>query len=109
MERKVRSLLAVKNHRLLAALALGLCLAGSAAADSEPDVEEQFLARERAAQLRDVVGRLEPQQQHLLALRFGAGLAFEEIAEIVGANPGAVRVRMHRIIEELRRRYPHDD
>ena len=80
-----------------------------AAAGSEPDVEEQFLARERVAQLRDVVGRLEPQQQHLLALRYGAGLAFDEIAEIVGANPGAVRVRMHRIIEELRRRYPHDD
>jgi len=80
-----------------------------APAGSEPDVEEQFLARERAAQLREVVGRLEPQQQHLLALRFGAGLAFDEIAEIVGANPGAVRVRMHRIIEELRRRYPDDD
>jgi RNA polymerase sigma-70 factor, ECF subfamily len=76
---------------------------------SEPDVEEQFLARERAAQLHAVVGLLEPKQQHLLALRFGAGLAFDEIAEIVGANPGTVRVQMHRIIEELRRRYPHDD
>jgi len=76
---------------------------------SEPDVEEQFLARERAAELRAVVGRLKPEQQHLLALRYGAGLAFDEIAEIVDANPGTVRVRMHRIIEELRRRYPHDD
>jgi RNA polymerase sigma factor (sigma-70 family) len=56
-----------------------------------------------------VVGRLKPEQQHLLALRYGAGLAFDEIAEIVGADPGTVRVRMHRIIEELRRRYPHDD
>jgi RNA polymerase sigma-70 factor (ECF subfamily) len=76
---------------------------------SEPDVEEQFLARERAAQLRAIVCLLEPEQQHLLALRYGAGLAFDEIGAIVGANPGTVRVRVHRILEELRRRYPHDD
>jgi RNA polymerase sigma-70 factor (ECF subfamily) len=79
------------------------------AACSEPDLEEQFLARERVAQLHAVVGLLEPEQQHLLALRYGAGLAFDEIGAIVGANPGTVRVRMHRILEELRRRYPHDD
>jgi RNA polymerase sigma-70 factor (ECF subfamily) len=79
------------------------------AAWSEPDVEEQFLARERVAQLRAVVCLLEPEQQHLLALRYGAGLAFDEIGAILGANPGTVRVRVHRILEELRRRYPHDD
>jgi RNA polymerase sigma-70 factor, ECF subfamily len=79
------------------------------AAGSEPDVEEQFLARERAAELHAVVCRLNPDQQHLLALRYGAGLAFDEIGAIVGASPGTVRVRVHRILEELRRRYPHDD
>jgi RNA polymerase sigma-70 factor (ECF subfamily) len=71
----------------------------------EPDVEEQFLARERAAQLQAVIGLLDPDQQHLLALRYGAGLAFDEIGAIVGATPGTVRVRMHRILEELRRSY----
>jgi RNA polymerase sigma-70 factor, ECF subfamily len=76
---------------------------------SEPDVEEQFLARERVLQLHAVVCLLDPEQQHLLALRYGAGLAFDEIGTIVGATPGTVRVRMHRILEELRRRYPHDD
>lgn len=75
----------------------------------EPDVEEQFLARERAAQLQAVIGLLGPDQQHLLALRYGAGLAFDEIGAIVGATPGTVRVRMHRILEELRRSYCHDD
>ena len=52
---------------------------------------------------------LEQEQQHLLALRYGAGLAFDEIGTVVGAAPGTVRVRMHRILEQLRRRYPHDD
>jgi RNA polymerase sigma-70 factor, ECF subfamily len=76
---------------------------------SEPDVAEMVLARERAVQLHAVVDLLEPEQQHLLALRYGAGLAFDEIGAIVGAAPGTVRVRMHRILNELRRRYPHDD
>jgi RNA polymerase sigma-70 factor (ECF subfamily) len=79
------------------------------AARSEPDPEEQVLARERVAHLHAVVSLLEPEQQHLLALRYGAGLPFNEIGSIVGASPGTVRVRMHRILEELRRRYPHDD
>jgi len=79
------------------------------AAVSEPDLEEQFLARERVTQLRAVICLLEPDQQHLLAMRYGAGLAFDEIGAIVDANPGTVRVRMHRVLEDLRRRYPHDD
>jgi RNA polymerase sigma-70 factor (ECF subfamily) len=80
-----------------------------ASACQEPDVAEQVLARERVAQLRAVVSLLEPEQQHLLALRYGAGLGYGEIGEIAGAAPGTVRVRMHRILEELRGRYPNDD
>lgn len=76
---------------------------------SEPDVEERFLAYERAAELHTVIRLLAPEQQHLLGLRYGAGLAFDEIGVIVGAAPGTVRVRMHRILEQLRRRYPDDD
>lgn len=79
------------------------------AVHTEPNAEERFMARERVAELHAMVRRLAPEQQHLLALRFGAGLPFDEIAEIVGANPGTVRVRLHRILEELRMRYPHDD
>jgi RNA polymerase sigma-70 factor (ECF subfamily) len=80
-----------------------------AATASEPDVEERFLAYERAAELRTLIRLLTPEQQHLLGLRYGAGLAFDEIGAIVGAAPGTVRVRMHRILEQLRRRYPDDD
>ncbi len=77
--------------------------------DFEPDAEERVLASERAAELRAAIRELEPEQQHLLALRYGAGLAFDEIGAVVGAAPGTVRVRMHRTLEQLRRRYPHDD
>ena len=76
---------------------------------SEPDVEVRFLAYERAAELRALIRLLTPEQQHLLGLRYGAGLAFDEIGAIVGAAPGTVRVRMHRILEQLRGRYPDAD
>jgi len=79
------------------------------ATPSEQDVEERFLAHERAAELHTLIRLLTPEQQHLLGLRFGAGLAFDEIGAIVGAEPGTVRVRVHRILEQLRRRYPDDD
>jgi RNA polymerase sigma-70 factor (ECF subfamily) len=79
------------------------------ASSSEPDPEERILAYERAAQLHTVIRQLTPEEQHLLGLRFGAGLAFDEIGAIVGAAPGTVRVRLHRILEQLRRRYPDDD
>jgi RNA polymerase sigma factor (sigma-70 family) len=75
----------------------------------EPDVEERLLAYERAAELHGEISSLTPEQQHLLGLRYGAGLAFDEIGAIVGAAPGTVRVRMHRTLEQLRRRYSHDD
>jgi RNA polymerase sigma-70 factor (ECF subfamily) len=76
---------------------------------ADPTPEEHVLERERAQELRAEIGLLRPEHQHLLALRYGADLGYAEIGAIVGAAPGTVRVRMHRILEELRRRYTHDD
>lgn len=78
-----------------------------------PDVsvgpEEHAVTTERLSYLRSLVQTLTPEQQHLLALRYGAGLSFGEIGQIVGKTPGAMRVSMHRILADLRRRYPHDE
>jgi RNA polymerase sigma-70 factor (ECF subfamily) len=74
-------------------------------AATEPTPEERVLEDERAEELHALIRRLAPQQQHLLALRYGAGLSFDEIAGILDSTPAAARVRMHRVLEELRRRY----
>jgi RNA polymerase sigma-70 factor (ECF subfamily) len=71
--------------------------------------EDCVLERERTAELHTLIRSLRPDEQHLLALRFGAGLGFAEIGAILDSAPATVRVRMHRILRELRRRYPHDD
>ena len=75
----------------------------------DPTPEERVLDLERAQQLHELIRRLRPEQQHLIALRYGAGLPYEQIGAIVGSAPATVRVRMHRILEELRLRYSHDD
>ncbi len=77
--------------------------------DAAPGPEEQVLAGERAARLRALVATLRPEQQHLLALRYGAGLSFGEIGQATGKTAVAVRVRVHRILADLRRRYPYDE
>lgn len=78
-------------------------------AAGDPTPEERVFEFERLHQLRTLIGRLRPEQQHLLALRYGAGLRYEEIGTIVNSAPATVRVRMHRTLEELRRRYSDDD
>jgi RNA polymerase sigma-70 factor (ECF subfamily) len=76
---------------------------------ADPTPEEYVLEQERAQELRVLIRLLRPEHQHLLALRYGADLGYEQIGAILGSAPTTVRVRMHRILHELRRRYPHDD
>jgi RNA polymerase sigma-70 factor, ECF subfamily len=78
-------------------------------ADTAAGPEELVLRKQRLQRLRALVRTLPPEQQHLLALRYGAELGFEDIAAILGATPGALRVRLHRLLQDLRRRYPDDE
>jgi RNA polymerase sigma-70 factor, ECF subfamily len=68
------------------------------------DPEERLVDREREELLRRLVRSLEPEQQHLLALRYGAELSFADIGAIVGASEGTVRVRLHRLLHQPRER-----
>jgi RNA polymerase sigma-70 factor (ECF subfamily) len=67
------------------------------------------LRKQRLARLRALIRALPADQQHLLALRYGAELDYEQIAEILDTTPGALRVRLQRLLHDLRRRYPDDE
>ena len=54
-------------------------------------------------QLRSAVGQLTPEQQEILALRFGEGLKTREVAKIVRKTTGAVQALQHRALASLRR------
>ena len=74
-------------------------------AEVAPGPEEGLLWQERIAELRRLLAGLEPDAQDLLALRYGAGLPYDEIGPLLNMSAGAARVAVHRILEDLRGRY----
>jgi RNA polymerase sigma-70 factor (ECF subfamily) len=71
-----------------------------AAEDDPASVVTERLSRQR---LRAAISRLTPDQQQVLALRFGEGLTAREAAEIVGKSVGAIEALQHRALAALRR------
>jgi RNA polymerase sigma-70 factor (ECF subfamily) len=63
------------------------------------------LVEQRAHQelLRKALSRLTPDQQHVLALRFGSGCSLAEIAEILGKKTNAVKQLQFRALAALRK------
>jgi RNA polymerase sigma-70 factor (ECF subfamily) len=77
----------------------------AAVPDEDSSPAEEALRQERLLQLRALVSGLTPEQQNLLALRYGADLESGEIGQVLGKSAVAVRVALHRTVAELRRRY----
>ncbi len=67
--------------------------------DEHSDVEKQFLFKEKATQLADILTQLSPLHQHVLALRFINGFSMKEVAQILDRNVGAIRVLQHRALK----------
>lgn len=76
----------------------GLRLA--ARSGSHPDLVSE--EREEADILRQLVARLSPDRQELLALKFLDGLSNAEIAHIMGRSEGAIKSLYHRTLLALR-------
>lgn len=77
---------------------VGLDLSGLERARS-PDVADRVVA---GRALDDAVGRLEPDDQVLVALRFGLDLTVPAIATAMGLRAGTVKSRLHRALGRLR-------
>jgi RNA polymerase sigma-70 factor (ECF subfamily) len=61
--------------------------------------------RERSERLQAALGRLPEEKRELLLLaRFGE-MRYERIGELLGISVGAVKVRVHRALKELRKAY----
>ncbi len=46
---------------------------------------------------------LTEEQQEVVLLRFVGGLSHKEIAEVIGSNPDAVKAKVHRAVQRLRK------
>lgn len=68
------------------------------------DALDSMVADETAARVRKAVDCLSPMQREVFLLRVTDGMAYSEIAQIVGSTEGACRVHYHnamRAIKEL--------
>jgi RNA polymerase sigma-70 factor (ECF subfamily) len=65
--------------------------------------EQRALRFETSGELQSLLELLPEKQREMLILRVVNGLSPEEVAEAVGATPGAVRVAQHRALGRLRK------
>ena len=67
-------------------------------------VLDDVLRAEMSAQLRSVVESLAPEQRMVVVLRYTEGLAYDQIAEILGCSVGTIASRLNRIHKVIERR-----
>ncbi len=68
--------------------------------DDSATAAEDAMVRER---LREAISLLTPEQQEVLALRYGEGMTAREAAQVLQKTPGAVEALKHRGIAALKR------
>ena len=71
--------------------------------DESEDVEAVLAERFSRQRLQEALRCLTPDQQQVIALRFGEQLTAREVAEVMGKSVGAVEALQHRALASLRR------
>jgi len=67
----------------------------------------KLLRTEVEHDVQRVVARLSPDQRIVVILRYTEGLAYDQIAELIGCSPGTVASRLNRAHKILERRLSH--
>ncbi len=69
----------------------------------QPDASEAALRNIEHEQVRQALEKLKEDHQTVLVSRFLSDLSTEEVAQLMGRSPGAVRVLQHRALAALRK------
>jgi RNA polymerase sigma-70 factor (ECF subfamily) len=70
---------------------------------AEDDPASMVTERLSHGHLRAAIGRLTPDQQQVLVLRFGEGMKARDVADVMGKSVGAIEALQHRALAALRR------
>lgn len=68
----------------------------------EHDALDGLVADETARRVNEAVGRLTPMQREVFSLRVTEGMAYGEIAKLVGSTEGACRVHYHNAVRSIK-------
>ena len=72
---------------------------------ADQEVENGTDRTEEVAHLYNAMERLKVEDKELIVMNRIQGIKYDRIAEIIGSNEGAVKVKIHRIINKLRTVY----
>ncbi len=72
------------------------------AADGSASPRDLVLAQESARRVKQVLKTLSPRQRAIFILRHHEELPLKEIADLLGLEPGTVKVHLHRAVKALR-------
>jgi RNA polymerase sigma-70 factor (ECF subfamily) len=65
------------------------------------DMDQALVRRQAAAALRRALADLTAEQQQVVVLRFIEGLRIDEVADIMGKQPNAIKALQHRALRAL--------
>jgi RNA polymerase sigma-70 factor (ECF subfamily) len=68
------------------------------------DALDGLVADETARRMGEAVGRLSPLQREVFTLRVMEGMAYGDIAKVVGSTEGACRVHYHNAVKAIKER-----
>jgi len=74
-------------------------------ADAAPHAAKQTELQDNLALMRKALGMLTPTEKELLTLHRFQHLSHEELAQLHGCSVGAMKVRVHRALETLRKTF----
>ncbi|GAB4521377.1 MAG: sigma-70 family RNA polymerase sigma factor [Anaerolineales bacterium] len=77
-------------------------------ADDDHAPHHQAEHRDDITVLCAVMQRLTPEQQHVLALRFGSGLSLKDTAEAMGKNVNAIKALQFRALTALKKHFDEE-
>jgi RNA polymerase sigma-70 factor (ECF subfamily) len=71
--------------------------------DLSPSIASEIDQREQSQIINSAYAQLTPEQQNVLALRFGQGYSLEETANLLNKNVNAVKALQFRALAALQR------
>lgn len=71
--------------------------------EERDDIVEKLIQHDTVDGVRQALATLPDEDRQLVVLRYFEEVPYEEIAKIVGKQEGAVRVKLHRILRQLKK------
>lgn len=93
--------LVIDNQRRKKEISLGTEFGEAVESGENPEAE--VWKNESMQRVRLALSNLEELDRQIIILRFFEDLKFDEISQIVGKEPGALRVKVHRLLEIMRK------